>query len=218
MLKDSVKALLNRLLIGLLGIWVSGCGYFTVANQPSPVVVSSADGECPTVSQPECPETPPSNTVASLDCPVEVPQTIHALIGSVEYVDLLSYGIRQKGRIDTGAETTSIDARNITLFERDGKRWVEFTLVDRFSGDAAVIRKKLERWVRIKQQGEAADRRPVVVMHMAVGELKQLIEVTLVNRQAFEYPVLIGRNFLNGNAWVDVSRKYLALEKPEQAP
>jgi len=45
------------------------------------------------------------------------------IIGEVENVRLVPPNIILKARIDTGAKTTSIDARNITPFERDGKQY-----------------------------------------------------------------------------------------------
>ena len=41
-----------------------------------------------------------------------------------------------------------------------------------------------------------------------MGEVTRLVEVNLADRTGFEYPLLIGRDFLRDVAVVDVSEKY----------
>ena len=48
----------------------------------------------------------------------------------MEHVYISPPGILLTARIDTGATTSSIDARNIEPFERDGKRWVRFEVIN----------------------------------------------------------------------------------------
>ena len=116
-------------------------------------------------------------------------------------------------RADTGAETTSIDASDIVEFERDGKKWVQFTVTDRSTDVISEIKAPVVRNVRIKQHGVDNVRRQVVELELRMGSLRERVEVTLADREKFDYPILIGRNFLRGRAVVDVSRKYLTLDK-----
>ena len=51
------------------------------------------------------------------------------IIGETEMVRITPPQVTLKARIDTGATTTSIDARNITAFERDSKKWVKFSVI-----------------------------------------------------------------------------------------
>lgn len=134
-------------------------------------------------------------------------------IGQVEYVDIFPEGIRQKARIDTGAETTSIDALDIEYFERDGKSWAKFKIFQRPSGKVTEFTKPIVRNVLIKRHGAKNARRPVVKMSLAIGSIKKKVEVSLTDRSKFEFPVLIGRNFLYGDIRVDVSNKFLMLDK-----
>ena len=134
-------------------------------------------------------------------------------VGQVEYVDIFPEGIRQKARIDTGAETTSIDALDIEYFERDGKSWAKFKVFQRPSGNVTEFTKPIVRNVLIKLHGAKNARRPVVKMTLAIGSIKKKVEVSLTDRSKFEFPVLIGRNFLYGDIRVDVSNKFLMLDK-----
>lgn len=133
------------------------------------------------------------------------------LIGQVEYADIMPLGLRQKARIDTGAETTSVGAINIEEFERDGRKWVKFGVALRDSDEVIEFKAPLLRTASIKRHNADNVQRPVVQMRLAIGGLEQTLEVTLADRSDFEFPVLIGRNFLDGRALVDVSKKFLAL-------
>lgn len=128
------------------------------------------------------------------------------IIGAIENVRLVPPNVILKARIDTGAKTTSIDARNITPFERDGKQWVRFVCV---AGEKEhTIERKVLKTVLIKRHGEESQDRYVVNMRIILGEVSQLIPVTLNDRDAYKYPVLIGRNFLRDYFIVDVAKKY----------
>ena len=132
------------------------------------------------------------------------------VIGETEWVRLPKQKLGLRGRIDTGATTTSIDAREIRLQERDGKKWVLFDLVDRDSGEKIHLEKPVVRLASIKRHGAADQERPVVKLHLKIGEVEKYVEVSLTDRSKYEYPVLIGRNLLRGEFVVDVSRAYAA--------
>ncbi|GIT99033.1 hypothetical protein TSL1_18540 [Sulfurovum sp. TSL1] len=128
------------------------------------------------------------------------------IIGALEYVRLVPPNVVLKARIDTGAKTTSIDARDITPFERDGKQWVRFVCV---SGEKEyTIERKVVRTVQIKRHGTESQDRYVVEMRIILGNVSQLISVNLNDRDEYKYPVLIGRNFLRDFFMVDVAKKY----------
>ena len=75
------------------------------------------------------------------------------------------------------------------------------------------MERPLSRVVLIKRKGAESQERPVVVMNVRIGKLERSSEFTLASREGFEFPVLIGRNFLTDEAIVDVSHEYLASEK-----
>ena len=129
------------------------------------------------------------------------------IIGKVEPVTIDKAGFTMPARIDTGAQTSSLNATEIEMFERDGKRWVRFTTTDPKSGKSAEIESKLSRIVKIKRHGGESIERPVVKLKAILGQVVELREFTLTDRSTFTYPILIGRNFLDGQFIVDVSRK-----------
>ncbi|MDY0164464.1 ATP-dependent zinc protease, partial [Desulfobotulus sp.] len=115
-------------------------------------------------------------------------------------------GLVFPARMDTGAETASLDARNIQRFERDGERWVRFDLPHPETGELIPMEQKLVRKARILQSiSEESERRPVIQLSLSIGESTQLAEFTLSDRSHLTFPVLIGRNILKDVMVVDVS-------------
>lgn len=222
---------LCSIFLGSAILLLSGCGLFNKQPTSEPPVVITPPTETVEEIKPPVEVEPVQYcepvviekiTEASCPKPVECPRIVSAaqskaddfaIVGRIEYVDVMSISMRKKARIDTGAETTSIDASDITEFERDGEKWVQFTIVDRSTEEVSKIKARVVRNVRIKQHGIENVRRIVVELDLRMGPLQESIEVTLADRERFDYPILIGRNFLRGKAVVDVSRKYLTLEK-----
>ncbi|MHC5067180.1 MAG: ATP-dependent zinc protease family protein [Planctomycetota bacterium] len=134
------------------------------------------------------------------------------VIGAVEDVAIVAAKRIYPARIDTGAETTSIDARAIETFERDGEPWVRFQL--RPQGDeehGPSLERPLLRTMRIKQHDHnsvSAHTRPVVELTLIMGSSTLARDVNLVDRSNYEFALLIGRNVLAGQAAVDVSRNH----------
>jgi hypothetical protein len=145
------------------------------------------------------PLPPMASTAGKLHLPI---------VGAVEWARVDPSGLVMEARIDTGAETSSIHAEDILLIERDGKRYVSFTLLDSATGEKVALERRLRRRVRIKQQDEETDRRFVVQLWVTLGNHHAHIEVNLSDREDFEYPLLIGRNFLTDAMIVDVSRHH----------
>ncbi len=129
------------------------------------------------------------------------------IIGEVEPVTILAAGLTLPARIDTGATTSSLDARDIKRFERDGQKWVRFMLLDRRSGKKVKVEGRLTRIVEITRHGAPDQKRPVVKLKARLGKVELLREFSLTDRSKFTYPVLIGRNILQGKLLVDVTRK-----------
>ena len=108
-------------------------------------------------------------------------------------------------RVDTGAATSSVDAREVKEFERDGKSWVSFYIEHPDSGERSHFECPVKRRVRIKRALHD-ERRFSVELRVRIGKETVTGEFTLSDRDEFEYPVLLGRNILSGLAVVDVSR------------
>ena len=134
------------------------------------------------------------------------------IVGAIEWVRIEPAGLLLESRMDTGAVTTSVHADNIQLVEKEGKRYVRFVLTDPNSDEKVKQELRLRRRVLIKQSGLPDTRRYVVRMWVTLGETRSRIDVNLSDRTGFEYPLLIGRNFLTDSMIVDVSRHHTVLQ------
>jgi hypothetical protein len=133
------------------------------------------------------------------------------VVGSEEYIFLSPPGKVFPARIDTGADTSSLDARNIERFERNGEPWVRFTILDPETGEELYMERKVVRNVRIIQAvAENKEQRQVVELQITLGNTTRSAEFTLSDRSHMEFPVLVGRNILMDSMSVDVSKKYIS--------
>jgi len=133
------------------------------------------------------------------------------ILGQAEWVYVSTVKDNFRGRIDTGATTSSINAVHIERFERDGEKWVRFNLTHAEGENAEIIEAKVVRVAKIIQSSnpDANTERLVVKLHVRIGDVSQLTEFTLTNRTHMAYPVLIGRTFMRDVILVDVSKEYI---------
>jgi len=126
------------------------------------------------------------------------------VIGAVEPIYILPMKTPFYARIDTGAETSSIDVFNLKLFERDGEKWASFEIVNRTNGETHLFEKKIRKKVAIRR-AEEYERRKVVEMSVKFGGETFKAYFSLADRSDFDYQALVGRNIINGRAMVDIS-------------
>ncbi len=130
------------------------------------------------------------------------------IIGELEYVSVIPETLRQKARIDTGAQTSSMGIMDSLFFERDGQKWVRFHVKDKIKNLVVEFERPLKRIAKIKRHQAEATERPVVELKIKLGQIELLREFTLADRSQFKYPILIGRNVLNNKFLVNVGQKF----------
>lgn len=143
------------------------------------------------------------------------------LYGRYEYIGVPEIGETLQAKMDTGALTASLSAKDIELFKRDGENWVRFRLATKGASDK-VYEHKVARISKIKTRSEEDDedvadpsKRPVVDLELCLGKVKRTVEVNLTDRSSFNYPLLIGAKALREfGAAVNPARRYTA-DKPD---
>lgn len=144
------------------------------------------------------------------------------LYGRYENIKVAEIGETFKAKMDTGALTASLSAKDIELFTRDGDEWVRFRLATKGASNK-VYEHKVARISKIKSRAEGDDededidptKRPVVDLELCLGNVKRTVEVNLVDRSHFNYPLLIGAKALREfGAAVNPARRYTA-DKPD---
>jgi hypothetical protein len=124
-------------------------------------------------------------------------------VGAIEEIILSPWGLSFPARIDTGADLSSLDARDLVVRNnvaefKLGKRW-----------GSRRFRLPVVEWRRI-QTSLGTEKRPVVEISICLGSKLFRTPATLKDRSEMLYPFLVGRTALSGKFLVDASRSKAA--------
>ena len=140
------------------------------------------------------------------------------VIGWLEKVLIVDpdFNVKLRAKLDTGAKSSSLHARNIEYFKKDGDLWVRFD----FSwnkGSERIDRIQLEYplkdHVRIRRHNIDSHYRPVIDLTICMGDTLHHIDVNLISRTRFNYAMLIGREVLKGKYLIDPDSVFTAKPK-----
>lgn len=132
------------------------------------------------------------------------------ILGWVENVHLPDPGFELKAKLDSGAETSSLDARIIKKFRKDGRRWVRFAITDPATGDEFVLVRERVRTIGVVQHEGTTQVRPTVMVQVCIADRLLDVEVSLVDRSQFTYRLLLGRRALRSFALIDAGNTFLS--------
>jgi hypothetical protein len=139
------------------------------------------------------------------------------VLGWVENMRLLPQRMLLKAKLDPGARSSAIHAENIEEFERDGRRMVRFTILrehDNPDSERLVLERPLVREVNIKlrtgegEEGDGRQERLAVRLEFCLAGERYNTLFSLTNRDNFNYPVLLGRQFLRNRILVDSGESF----------
>ena len=137
------------------------------------------------------------------------------IVGWAEELTMTGIDRPLDAKLDTGATTASINAEILATPDDDVEAGgiVKFNFVDA-NGNKTLFERPLTRWVTIKGDG----RRPVVNMSFCLDGVPMKGEVTLAERDEFDYAILVGRNLLEmGRFAVDSAETYATGDASTQA-
>lgn len=137
----------------------------------------------------------------TLDPPILV------VLGWMEEAVLTPGNFKVHAKLDTGADTSSLHAENLRVVKKKDKEWVQFEVTNRY-GETAKFERRVRRYAEIKRKNGKSQRRPVIKLGVCVGDINEVVELTLVDRSNFSSVALIGRNFLSGKILVSASEGY----------
>ncbi len=134
------------------------------------------------------------------------------LIGWREWVALPELDLPSiKAKVDTGARTSSLHAFDVEIFRHRGAMKARFSVhpIQRDTHYTVDCEEDVveERWVT-SSTGHRT-RRPVIVTPIRSLEQAWEIELTLVNRDAMGFRMLLGREAIRGRFVVDPGKSFL---------
>jgi len=129
------------------------------------------------------------------------------VLGWVENIRLYPDRMLMKAKLDPGARSSAIHAEDIEEYTDEGRRMVRFTILavhDDPDSERIVMERPLVREVNIKLRNTTrSDQRLAVRLEFCIaGEVHNSL-FTLTTRSNFNYPVLLGRQFLRDRILVD---------------
>lgn len=148
--------------------------------------------------------------------PSEQPGTPHVkkpiIIGWREFVDLPELGLTDlRAKIDTGALTSALHARNLRVFEIDGTRWVEFRAPGASRDKSGFCRFPVHDERRITNTSGIPEMRIVIRQTLVIAGHHWKFDLSLTDRSKMSHPIIIGRSALRRHGLlVDSGRSFLA--------
>jgi hypothetical protein len=145
---------------------------------------------------------------AAKDDPDEEP----VILGYVEEVFVGNIALAMRGKLDTGADSSSVHARDVELYDKNGRdTWVRFKLIGK-DGRTVKYDQNVIRFAHIKSKTGGTIRRPVIRLPLCVGGKRGHAEVNLADRGEFDFDILVGREFLADRIVVDSGQSFIAGE------
>lgn len=136
------------------------------------------------------------------------------VIGATATLTESSSGLSFPARVDTGAETCSLHVEKLEIQEKTARRVRNVGKTLRFllkgsDGKTKWVEGIVADAVRVKssslRNGEF-DHRYKVRLTLQWKDVRKEVLVTLNDRTSMDYPLLVGRNFLDGDFLVDVAQ------------
>lgn len=144
--------------------------------------------------------------------PPQKKRTTKVEIGWREWVAFPDLGVeRINAKIDTGAKSSAIHAFRISEITIDGEEFVDFYLHPRRRRKNPEIfcRAPLVDKRMIRSSNGQQEERYVIETRLRMGERTWKIDLTLTNRDAMGFRLLIGRDALRKKFMIDPGASYL---------
>ncbi len=129
-----------------------------------------------------------------------------------DFPELNLHDIRLK--IDTGAYTSSIHSHDIKEIDVDGKKHIEFKILDPSHPEYnnEIFKVKNYEIKAVKSSFGAIEQRFIINTIIVIFEIEYPIKLSLSERADMKFPILLGRRFLNKKFIVDPSLKNISFK------
>lgn len=152
------------------------------------------------------------------------------VLGWKEHVELPDWGLRLRGKLDTGARSSALHVAWYETSHDPADDPSGDDVADELPGGSAQVRFEvvlgtrrnprhhtlvapLSGHRRVRDTGARAETRPVVRTRIVCGPLDTEADITLTDRTGMNFRMLLGRLTLEGRALVDPAHGYLVTGK-----
>ncbi|MDH5681377.1 MAG: RimK/LysX family protein [Spirochaetota bacterium] len=135
------------------------------------------------------------------------------VIGRLEKVHFPELQLENiSAKIDTGAYSSSLHCHHIVKETHDDRAMVRFELLDPDHPDYQEVAFLLPVYKEKKVKSSTGKSQKRIFIQTSISVLGETytVELSLTNRKAMKYPVLIGRKLLKNRFVVDVSKEYIS--------
>lgn len=136
-------------------------------------------------------------------------------IGRVDKADFPELDLQNINvKIDTGAFTSSIHCHDIKEVEINGKKQIEFMLLDPSYPDYEnrVLTTQNYNETEVKSSFGAVEKRFVIKTIIIIFGQEYAIELSLSERCQMKFPILLGRKFLKNRFIVNTSKTNISFK------
>ena len=152
---------------------------------------------------------------AQPETPVDTPLPTtdrKTVLGWLEHIRIMPGRTLLRAKLDSGARTSTIHAEDIEYGEHDGETFVKFSILkdhDDPESERSYYELPLRKHVNIKlRYTPERDERPVVMLDICLAGIVYQVPFSLTERSDFNYPVLLGREFIQDHFLIDPSQTY----------
>ncbi|GAA0695404.1 ATP-dependent zinc protease [Marinobacterium maritimum] len=112
--------------------------------------------------------------------------------------------------MDTGARTSCIHAFEVEPFDKDGAKWVRFSVhpVQGCSEHVITCEAEVIDFRPVTDSGGHREMRYVIKTIIEFNNMRWPAEFTLTNRDTMKFRMLVGRTTMNGRLAIDPSLSY----------
>jgi hypothetical protein len=140
----------------------------------------------------------------------------HVIIGWKEWLTLPGLKIPAiKAKIDTGARTSALHTFRLEPYTLQGRPMVRFGIhpLQKRRDIALFCEAPVVDRRRVKDSGGHSEMRYVIESQVVLADMHWSIQISLTNRDAMMFRMLLGRTALENNIMVDPSKAYAAGRK-----
>jgi ribosomal protein S6--L-glutamate ligase len=133
------------------------------------------------------------------------------VIGKEEWCSLPDMSIPAiKAKIDSGARTSALHASNIRVYNSRGEKWVSFDVrpIQKDRRTTINCKAPLVDQRAVKSSSGHTEKRPVIETSVRIGNVIEKIQLTLTNRDAMGYRMLLGREAMQGRMLIDPAKSF----------